>query len=103
MTTQTPATSTKPSHKSRVPQAWRQYNTAEDFKRIEELMVHNPFFLQQILKQIDAIEAQIDRQEITMSDYESPSWSHKQAHRNGQRQFLEQVRSLFKLTETNVG
>ena len=32
---------------------------------------------------------------VTESDYDSPSWSHKQAHTNGKREALKQILDLI--------
>lgn len=37
-----------------------------------------------------------DREKIEFQDYESPSWSHRQAHTNG---YLEALRDVMKLTD----
>jgi len=34
---------------------------------------------------------------ISDSDYDSPSWSHKQAHTNGKRQALKQILDLISI------
>ena len=34
---------------------------------------------------------------ITDNDYDSPSWSHKQAHTNGKRQALKQILDLISI------
>lgn len=37
-----------------------------------------------------------DREKVEFFDYESPSWSHRQAHRNG---YLEALRDVLNLTD----
>lgn len=37
-----------------------------------------------------------DREKIEFTDYDSPSWSHRQAHTNG---YLEALRDVMKLTD----
>lgn len=32
---------------------------------------------------------------VLSADYDSPSWSHKQAHRNGQAEILRRLRSIL--------
>lgn len=47
---------------------------------------------------IEILKAQVrelDRQETTLLDYESASWSHKQAHRNGARQSFLTILKLL--------
>ena len=50
--------------------------------------------LTQIIK--EKLES-IDNTECSVSDYDSPSWSHKQAHRNGQKTALNEVLKLIDL------
>lgn len=37
----------------------------------------------------------LDNQEASITDYDSAAWSHKQAHRNGQRAFAKTVLDLL--------
>lgn len=43
---------------------------------------------------IEEVEA-LNNQEANISDYDSAAWSHKQAHRNGQRAFAKTVLDLL--------
>jgi len=45
------------------------------------------------LKQI--IEDRLEGKEMTYDDYDSPSWSHKQAHANGYREALFELYDLL--------
>lgn len=51
--------------------------------------------LKEILKEIE--EEDLDRSEIDPKVYDSPSWSHKQAHKNGFRQALRIVDTIITL------
>lgn len=37
----------------------------------------------------------LENQEDNLTDYDSPAWSHKQAHRNGERGFAKKVLELL--------
>lgn len=39
--------------------------------------------------------------DVRISDYETPSWSHKQAHRNGRKDAFESVLSLANISKTS--
>lgn len=48
------------------------------------------------LKQLIAEElGALDNQEGSLADYDSPAWSHKQAHRNGERGFAKKILELI--------
>jgi hypothetical protein len=40
---------------------------------------------------------------VSTADYDSPSWSHKQAHTNGRREALKQILDLITLESPNLG
>lgn len=75
----------------------------------QELLRHLPpevdkeQFLQSVIGAVhvlsiyrEAIEAKRTRLEIVNEDeYDSPSWSHKQAHRNGFNKAIEEITKLF--------
>lgn len=48
------------------------------------------------LKQLIAEEVEdLNNQEASSQDYDSPSWSHKQAHRNGQKAMAKSIIDLL--------
>ncbi len=51
--------------------------------------------LSRLLDIIDSRLRDLDAQESRLTDYDTPSWSHKQAHRNGKRDGLMSVRLLL--------
>lgn len=69
------------TNKEAMEQSLRSFLTSEAGKRFMELLD----------KQISSVDAQ----ELTVQSYDSPSWSHKQAHLNGFRQAIKQVKLLF--------
>lgn len=40
-----------------------------------------------------------EKSEVRLLDYDSPSWSHKQAHLNGQIDMIDQIVKLVTITE----
>lgn len=83
----------KQPHQYKIPLAWVQ--AADGKMNIDEVLKGNPFLIETLLKIIDQLENEEARQELTQSDYESPSWSHKQADRNGARRAYAKLRGLF--------
>lgn len=52
----------------------------------------------QLLEIIEGFEREIV---VTKKDYDSPSWSHKQAHQNGLQEALSKIKKLFDQGEQN--
>lgn len=44
---------------------------------------------------LDDEVAQLDRQEIDPSVYDTPNWNYRQAHKNGYRQAIEKIRKII--------
>lgn len=44
---------------------------------------------------LDEWERDLDSAEAKLDDYDNPSWSHKQAHRNGDRSRIRKLRDLL--------
>lgn len=61
----------------------------------EELIRASSTMAMVVLEILDRWEDELNRQEINKDDYDSPNWSHKQAHRNGERSRIKKVRDLF--------
>jgi hypothetical protein len=48
--------------------------------------------LKEILREFDD---EVTRAEVSTTDYNTPSWAYRQAHRNGQRQAYKQLKDLL--------
>lgn len=77
---------------------------------LQQILGHTPKEeLQDLYNSSDTVEAilkhledQLDRLELSLVQYENPSWSHKQAHLNGQRATYALLRKyLVKESKTN--
>lgn len=65
---------------------------------LEKLIRNSRIVLSRLKDILDADIKELN--EFTTSDYDSPSWSHKQAHNNGKLDYARQVRSLLSFLET---
>jgi len=68
---------------------------ADNKERFEETLRNSGTIVRQLLLLIDKWEEELDAAESKTSDYDNPSWSAKQAHRNGDRSRLRKLRDLL--------
>ena len=73
-----------------------------DEKRQIIEILQNEFLRTNFLAIIDRLEASLDRQELGITAYDSPSWSHRQAHINGNREAYARIRALFTLKDSKT-
>lgn len=81
-----------------INSAWiRDAKTEEERERIYKEVINSNFLLDKLRKICYNIS--IELEEVSSPDYDSASWSHKQAHRNGQ---LDILRKLNKILEVKA-
>lgn len=76
---------------------WTQGLTPDQQENIKKLLKTaggNPLF-RRFMDILVTWEDTLDRAEYSTSDYDTPAWSHKQAHRNGDRARIQRVKNLF--------
>lgn len=74
---------------------WFRDLSEKEKKDLEFVLRNNTILIQAFLDILTRYEKEEERSEITLDQYDSPSWSHRQADRNGARRALNKVRSLF--------
>lgn len=81
----------------RIKSVWTQGLNPAEKKEMEELVRSST----NLLDRLDKIlyNMQESKETTVLADYDSPSWSHKQAHQNGQLDIIRQLRSLLKISE----
>ncbi len=81
---------------SRYSSAWLKDNalSEEEFNKIYEAYTDELIF-QQLAVIIKSRLKELDK----APDYKNPSWSHEQAHRNGQKESLKEILNLLPLTD----
>jgi len=76
----------------------RWYNELKNDKEREEfksLLALNQKVFDRFLSLIQEMDTEIERSEFKASDFDDPSWSHKQAFRNGQRSQLKRFKDIL--------
>jgi hypothetical protein len=61
----------------------------------EQVIRNSTIMAERLLALCDEWEADLDRAECKIADYDTPSWSQKQAHRNGDRSRIRKLRDLL--------
>ena len=74
-------------------------NLPKDKQQERKQLVEANKFILDILSEI-VYNMGITEERVVVSDYDSPSWSHKQADRNGYLRALRDIESLINLKET---
>lgn len=80
---------------SKLPLAWSKGLSPKEKEDLEYVLRNNKILISAFLKLLDQMEQEEDRAETNLSEYDSPSWSHKQADRNGARRAYRKVKTLF--------
>jgi len=63
-----------------------------------EKLIRNSTIVLSRLKQIVEDDL-VEMEKVPVSDYEHPSWSHKQAHENGKKEYARQMLTLLSFLE----
>jgi hypothetical protein len=70
----------------------RDKKAREDF---EKILRNDGIVLGRLRDIIDELRAEVERQETSIEDFDSPSWALKQASRLGEKRGLNKVRDLL--------
>lgn len=83
-----------------LPTTWLKGKSKEEIESLVSLLGNSSFLCNEILNILDQLDAEEARAETSLDEYDNPSWSHKQADRNGARRAYRKIRALFKFMET---
>lgn len=76
------------------------HNIPDEKRKIAENSIRSSTILvTQILRILDRWEEELNASESKLSDYDTPSWEAKQAHRNGDRARIRKLRELFSFNQ----
>lgn len=78
---------------------WTAHLPEDDKNNFKRRIYESKDVLERLLKIIEEDEATLDRSELNPKAYESPSWAYLQAHKNGMRQYICQVKTLIDLDQ----
>lgn len=81
-----------------LPIVWTSHLASGDKSKFEESVrnILNTPVLNRLTQIIEQNLKNLENSESSLADYDNPSWSHKQAHRNGVRQGYLDVLKLLK-------
>lgn len=80
--------------------AWTKHITDEEEKEEFKRSIRSAkTVLDRLIRLLDQKEMELDRSETDIKTYSSPSWSHEQAHKNGERSSLHWTRRLIDLDQ----
>lgn len=80
---------------SKLPLAWSKGLSAKEKDDLEYVLRNNKILIGAFLNLLDQMEQEEARADTNLSEYDSPSWSHKQADRNGARRAYRKIKTLF--------
>jgi hypothetical protein len=70
----------------------------EDKSKLEDAIRGSRQALDRLLKIIEDQEAALDRNEMSISVYDTPNWAERQAHKNGNREAFAYLKTLIRST-----
>lgn len=79
---------------------WTKGLEGKEKTDMQDTIRHSTIVLTQILRVVDDKLATLERSEIDSSTYEDPAYPFKQAHINGKRAGLEEIRRLLDFIES---
>jgi hypothetical protein len=72
---------------------------SKEKKEFEAVVKSSSFLLKRLFDILSEYENEIDKMEMKLDAYDSPSWACKQAHLNGRRQSLHRIKELVTLND----
>lgn len=82
--------------KRSIPTLWlSDIKDQKEKESMEFILRNNQILVRRLLEILEKYDQEEYRAETSISEYDSPSWSHKQADRNGARRAIKKVRELF--------
>ena len=76
---------------------WFRNKNPKQKEEIEFILRNNVLLVSTILEILKRYEDEELRSQITVDQYENPSWAYRQADINGARRAISKVRSLFNM------
>lgn len=75
--------------------AWFRGLNEQERVKMKETLENSHFLLDKLFEICYNIG--IELEEISIGDYDNSSWSHKQAHRNGELEMLRKIKKILEL------
>lgn len=81
----------------KISTVWTQGLKATDKENMEVLVKQNTILLDRLTEILYNMRE--DKRTTVLGDYDSPSWSHKQAHLNGQLDMIAKILDIIQVRE----
>lgn len=81
----------------KINESWLRGLSGQEREEMKQLVLNSEKVLDKLDKML--YNMQVKKSETVLTDYDTPSWSHKQAHLNGELAALKRVRDLVTITE----
>ena len=81
----------------KLNQAWTQGLSGEETTRMQELVLGTKILLDRLVQIL--YNMQEKRETSVLDDYDTPSWSHKQAHLNGEAAMIRKLVDIVEVKE----
>lgn len=81
------------------PVQWFKGLDEKSKERLKLLLENNSYLIDNLARILDDREKEITTQETTLNDYMGGDWQFRQAHRNGMRQVIKEMRILFNINK----
>ena len=78
---------------------WSSHLPKEEQDRFQNIVRHSSQVLERLKDIIEEAEQQLENSELTIEAYNNPSWSHKQAHKNGLKQAYRNIKKIITLDQ----
>ena len=80
----------------KLPLVWVKHLTSKQAQKDSENVLRNSTqVLTRLSSIIEDLEQKVTSSESSLDDFTDPSWSHKQAFRNGQKATLKELKQLL--------
>jgi hypothetical protein len=90
----------QPQQARPIPSIWVKGKDNKGKEDIEYILRNNKILIEAFLNALNQMEEEELRSERDINQYETASWSHKQADRNGAIRFSHKVKQLFNFLES---
>lgn len=74
---------------------WTKHLPEQEKEQLKKTILASRTTLDRLKQLIVEELGSLENQENSLADYDSPAWSHKQAHRNGERAFAKKLLDLL--------
>lgn len=74
---------------------WVRHLEPDQAEKFKQALVNDTLVLGRLSAILAEMEAAIDRSDVSEKDFDNPNWQYRIAFRNGQRNQLQQIKTLL--------